>query len=195
MKNLKESLLEKGNLDCGCKVSMKLVDEMEAYGFVPSYSESFMLPLGQVTVCSNRVVACLNGAYVRFPIFQSISHCDDEMLLMKDLYVPSLFFSEKISVQRCFQTFFKSGSSDELRKISQYYRVSDVVEVEGKWYYKIKPQNWLFTSESPIRAVADDYLVVCRRINSVTGVIVYETYRPEDLVITFTYENLNPLGI
>lgn len=90
---------------------------------------------------------------------------------------------------------FKSGSSDELRKISQYYRVSDVVEVEGKWYYKIKPQNWLFTSESPIRAVADDYLVVCRRINSVTGVIVYETYRPEDLVITFTYENLNPLGI
>ena len=66
MKNLKESLLEKGNLDCGCKVSMKLVDEMEVYGFVPSYSESFMLPLGQVTVCSNRVVACLNGAYVRF---------------------------------------------------------------------------------------------------------------------------------
>ena len=71
----------------------------------------------------------------------------------------------------------------------------DVVEIEGKWYYKNHPQDWLFTSESPIRAVADDFLVVCRRINSVTGVIVYEIFKPEDLVISFGKENLNPFGI
>ncbi len=195
MKNLKESLLESGNLDCKCKVSTELVKDMEVYGFVPSYIETLMLPLGQAVVCSNRVVVSINGSYVRFPIYQTVSRCESEMLSMEKLYVPSLFFNENSSVQLCYQYYFKGGNTDNLRKISQNYKVRDVVEIEGKWYYKNHPQDWLFTSESPIRAVADDFLVVCRRINSVTGVIVYEIFKPEDLVISFGKENLNPFGI
>lgn len=193
MKNLKESLLEKGNLDSECKVSSKLIGEMEIYGFVPYSHELIMLPLGQVIACSDRVVMPINESYIRIPIYPKITRCDEEKLLIEKLYLPSLVFSESEYVKQWFRDYFKRGDSGNLRKISR--QVRDVVEIEGKWYYKIKPQNWLFTSESPIRAVADDFLVVCRRVNTVTGVIVYEAYRPEDLVITLTEENLNPFGI
>lgn len=195
MKNLKESLLEKGNLNCDCKVSTKLVGEMEIFGFVPYSHESISIipPLGQVIACSDRIILSINESNIRIPIYQTIARCDEEMLLAENLYIPSLFFSENKYVQQWFKDYFKRRNDSTLRKISN--QVHDVVEVEGRWYYKMNPQNWLFISESPIRAVADDFLVVCRRINNVTGVIVYETYRPEDLVITLTKENLSLLEI
>ena len=95
MKNLKESLLESGNLDCKCKVSTELVKDMEVYGFVPSYIETLMLPLGKAVVCSNRVVVSINGSYVRFPIYQTVSRCETEMLSM-EIYMFLLCFLVRI---------------------------------------------------------------------------------------------------
>ena len=53
----------------------------------------------------------------------------------------------------------------------------------GNYNYKIKGDEFFFSSDkSVLNAVASKFLVVCMRINTVTGELVYEVYEPEDLV-------------
>lgn len=58
-------------------------------------------------------------------------------------------------------------------------------------YYETKGNEFLFSRniDSPVRAVGEEFVVVCRRLNPITGNSILEVFNPEELYPVYQKEN------
>lgn len=191
-----QELLNAGNkLRAGQMVATNLVPKMEIYGFVPHKQEEFYLDFNMqdTRIVANRLVVIphigktvqYGGAHStvpRYPIYKAIAvNQEEKSLPLRLLRVVRL---EGISYFDAFQRKDGKGPYFKDPQIDMVKQDNDEGSNEGsKPYYKLQKGDILFYEQDieTIKAVADCFLVLCRRINDVTGCMTYELYNAEDL--------------
>lgn len=192
--SLKDFLDATGCIKKGIMVSMPLIPQMEVYGFVvlgkqeqaiemfysekPDVKSDCILPLGKVGIYSDRVLfkSADSNMSTRLPIFSEVNRPDVAQLPLLNLYVPAFAFDKKQrGIYRSFQLQKQQYKASEL---------SNVESVNGTWMYNLNPEDYVFSSHSVFKGVGDDFRIICRRINGVTGEILYEIYSPDDVYPT-----------
>lgn len=191
-KTLKDFLDTTGCIKKGMMVSMPLIPQMEVYGFVvigkqEQAIEMFcsailegksdcILPLGPVEVYGDRVVfkSVDKNMPTRLPIFSEVNRQEVAQLPLLNLYVPAFALDKK--------SYYEYQKTQQ-----QYYKVlklPNVESVDGVCMYNLTPEDYVFSSHSVFKGVGDDFRVICRRINGVTGEILYEICSPDDVYPT-----------
>lgn len=193
MTNLFDLLYSNNELTSGMIVGSKLVKELEIYGFIPYTEKTNSIPLDMRLgiIASDRFAYSLlqsssllnlpQKEHIVFPIYRKLACSDLEYdLLLKNLYVCSL-------IDNYYYKNFRSKKPinlQQLVKTSSQIFINESKEI----YYKTLPKEILMykkvsDSVDCISAVASNFLVVCRFINSITGGISYTIYPPEDLFL------------
>lgn len=192
-KNLKEMLQSGATIKAGQTVACKLVTEMNVWGFVPQKKDCSDLDLNMadIRVLHNRLqvepvdsVTNYGGVTVRrmhsYRIYKSIRLAGEaeEKLPLREIRVTRLEGIRNYDINQ------SNGGRPDLIKDA---RVSVVEEDDKKvGYYQPAEGEVLMYDESRddvVKATADSFLVVCNRINTVTGRVVYELYSAEDLCL------------
>lgn len=206
--NLLESFKQLQKLESGIWVGSHLIKEMEIYGFIPyinsdksvlEYKTShIMLNLNNVTVTSDRAVFAIekrssvlrmDTEYIVHPIMRKILiENDTQKLKLKDLYMLNM----------CMDVNYQKLRNEKLMKCD-YRRVlslSDQISVDGDMVYYTTHEDEILMYKKKvyphdkISAVASYFLVVCRYINPITGIISYSVFPPEDLVLLANKEDV-----
>lgn len=188
MRTLNDFLNEKGCVSRGQNVATTLIKEMQVYGFIPLCESKyfdflfdskfdFEPELGKIAVYGNRAIQIMKNATYRYPVFERVLLCDKDVVPLEHLYVPQYID---------YETQFRCSYKDYLRRTAKVIKPKySQIETDenGNYNYKIKGDEFFFSSDkSVLNAVASKFLVVCMRINTVSGELVYEVYEPQDLV-------------
>lgn len=193
MTNLFDLLYSNNELTSGMTVGSKLVKELEIYGFIPYTEKTNSIPLDMRLgiIASDRFAYSLlqsssllnlpQKEHIVFPIYRKLACSDLEYdLLLENLYVCSLIDNY----------YYKNFRSKKPTNLQQLVKTSSQIFINEskKVYYKTLPKEILMYKKVShsidcISAVASNFLVVCRFINSITGGISYTIYPPEDLFL------------
>ena len=192
--SLKDFLDTTGCIKKGMMVSMPLIPQMVVYGFVvigkqEQAIEMFcsailegksycILPLGPVEVYGDRVLfkSVDKNMPNRLPIFSEVNRQEVAQLPLLNLYVPAFALDKnKKSIYSSYQQQKKQYKALEL---------PNVESVDGTYVYNLSPEDYVFSSHSIFKGVGEDFRVICRRINGVTGEILYEICSSDDVYPT-----------
>lgn len=191
--NVQEILLSGKKVMAGSMVACKLIPQMEVVGFVPMKETDCYLDLGMMDtrVVANRVVvnpqeekpSHYDGMTfpkaIPYPIYKAIT------LNQEERQVP-LRFLRVISREGGSRYYSEYQMKGVVRP--QLFKDEKLVEVTNDGvvmpHYKMDPGEYTFyeNGSEVIKAVASCFEVLCRRINMVTGCLVYELYNAEDLI-------------
>lgn len=199
--NLLESFKQLQKLESGMWVGSHLITEMEIYGFIPyinsdnsvlEYKTShIMLNLNNVTVTSDRAVFAIEKRssvlrmeteYIVHPIMRKIMIGNDtKSIMLKDLYMLNM----------CLDVNYQKLRNGRLMK-KDYMKIlslSDQIVLDDDCMYYITKKDEILMykkkiyPQDKVSAVASYFLVVCRYINPITGIISYSVFPPEDLIL------------
>lgn len=175
----------------GQLVANKLIPMMEVYGFVPMKETDGYLDFNMqdMRIVANRVVVkpheekpdCFGGISTPrvqvYPIYKKIEINDKESKLpLRFLRVTAL------EGDRYYNAYQSKGEK------AGYIKASNVVQEKSEdgtltLYYQLTKGEIVLREGigMPIKCVAPCFMVICRRINTVTGYMTYELYSAEDL--------------
>ena len=184
MRTLNDFLNEKGSVSRGQNVATTLIKDMQVYGFIPLCESKYFdflfdskfdvePELGKIAVYGNRA----EKNSIRHPVFERVLLCDKDVVPLENLYVPE-YLDYKTPLRCSYKDYLRRTAKVIKPKYSQIE-----IDESGICNYKIKGDEFFFSSDkSVLNAVASKFLVVCMRINTITGELVYEVYEPKDLV-------------
>lgn len=194
MKNLNDLLYSVGVINKGQKVAMSMITKLEIHAFIPMCEYNgleFMFKdmydrepcLGKVDVYRNRIVHKVNenghNIVQRYPIFSTVSLIAENDIPLTNLYIAK-YWNEENTYKKDIREY-KEFLRHKRTRINN--RLQEIKEDENNNYvYKPNKDELFFSSDSLVTAVANRFLVVCRRINEITGDLVFETYEPNELV-------------
>ncbi len=209
--NLLESFKQLQKLESGMWVGSHLIKEMEIYGFIPyinsdnsvlEYKPShIMLNLNNVTVTSDRAVFAIekrcsvlrmDTEYIVHPIMRRIGlENGTKQLMLKDLYILSMCLDPHYQKLRNGRLI--KGEYRKLLSLSEHIGIENDIVLYTTHKDDILMYKKKTYPHEKISAVASYFLVVCRYINPITGVISYSVFPPEDLILLANKEE--PYGI
>ena len=170
-------------LTAGSKVLLPIGVDAEIYGFI-AIDNSFsnpsidMPPLGECHVLANRIMSTFDKQQHLFPIFRSVSNAIKERYPLYLLYIPR----------------FKNLSSEWDRKAYIYSMSREVpnpkvaridgIKLEEKVaYYYPKEDDLFFESNSKLRAIGSEFVVVTRRLSKLSDNVKYEVFDAHSVMI------------
>lgn len=187
-RTMQESLLSGEMLKVGQMVACRLIPQMEVYGFVPMKEDDSYLDFNMqnTRIVANRLVIkmhevradkCVELARA-YPIYKTIEHSQGEG---KQLPLRFLRVIPYEGVLKYYDEYLRSGRKGQLLKDENIIMLQE--EGSSIPYYKVADDDFYFRDDetSPIKAIAKAFLVICRRINTITGTITYELYNASDI--------------
>lgn len=194
MKNLNDLLYGVGEVNKGQKVATSLIAKLEIYAFIPMceyngidfmFNEMFDGEpfLGKVDVYGNRIVRKLKkndyNVVQRYPIFSKVSLMTESHISLTNLYIAKYWneaatYNKNIKEYKDFLRSRRTNINNRLQGIEK--------DENNNYVYKPNNDELFFSCDNLVTAVADRYYVICRRINEVTGELIYEIYEPNELV-------------
>lgn len=187
----------------GLSVGSVLENKMEIYGFIPcSYdeNESSLSLLGRPlleykAICADRIVfenmeAIGWGEKKKtriYPIYRAMVLGEEQKIPLLKIYIPDLLSNVEYMNYRRLGCR-REASSVMIKKLQEIEHIS--VENNEVLYHVTGVGQIVFFRakdflDEHIAAVAGQYMVVCRWINSITGGINYGIYSPEDLKLIY----------
>lgn len=208
MKNrstLFDKLVCDGIITAGVKVCNSILSDMEVYGFIPQdeddtalYSKKAIQLLDfnmkKTIVVSNRLAIVVEdyegvGYNVKIqekrivhPILRAVQvqeNGKEYNIPLNQVYIPK-YMDKQAYIEFKSTTSYK-GYGNGLLKLKGIQRKDEPVS----YTYSPSEDEYLFidSSSSNVRAVGNSFSVVCRRINPVTGNIVYDLFSSEELFL------------
>lgn len=203
--NLMDLLYVEGVLAAGSKVRTATLNEMEIYGFIPlTYNGDLLnwlssqlvdLTMMNTIIVSDRLAVAYDGKREVHPILRYVKLQDNDSQLesLRGLYVP------QYKTMRAYIDYRKTVNMKNAR-IPNLDRVvavdeedvtaprdpnnPDVVPTIKVAYYRPSDKDLYFcrNMNGRVQAVGEEFVVVCRRLNTVTGNSVLEVFNPEELL-------------
>lgn len=179
-------------LKCGLEVNHTLSKKMVIYGFVPVYKkdefitfDDDLLPMNEFHICCNVLTSKRFDDYtnkyktVTKPIFDIVKVCDkSEKLILNEIYEPELTNTQpnEYSKMRSYRN----------TRFSKKYSRPEIIEKSTsdpqQYLYNTTRGEYLFLDHNnDVRGVGNDFMVICRYINPVTGQIDFSMFRPDEL--------------
>lgn len=206
--NLIDILHTEGSLTAGKMVCTSLLPELEVYGFIPIEENDRMIYNNDVVplidfkmqntiVVSNRlVVVCqdyVKGTLTRIeekrivhPITKKVSLQEDGKtysIHLQQLYLPKFIGQEAyLEYKRCV---VYRGYGNKLVKLEGISTRKNEDTNILEYFYTPKCDELLFGNHLPemSTAISSSFVVVCRRVNPVTGNIAFELFNPEEIYV------------
>lgn len=189
MANIYDKITGGGIINRGTKVKLPIVGEAYIYGFVPIDEDDFFEfsilndldgpALGPACVIGNRVVFSIDGKFSRFPLFSTIRSITEEKYPIYLLYVPKLLKSPYSS----HLTAYKYSMQNE-KPHQNIGKVNGIkLIMEGTPYYYPQQNEFLFSCNSLLRAIANTFAVVTRRKSGDNELVVYEVFNPSEVEV------------
>ncbi len=198
--NLQETILKEKQLSSEASIASNLIPKMEIYGFIPYCSFESMEAI--LTSCSAHkhklkgVSVCdidkneykiysdrIKSYDIIIPFYKHLSYILDESQYDTDMvYVPT-------DVEIIDGITSKLNGNNRYTKKSYIYTIKKsplrdlyfIDETDNETVYRVfKKSHYIFKNEF-IKAASEDFLVLCRYINAITGRVDYAVYEPTEL--------------
>lgn len=207
--NLMDILHEEGTLYAGKMVSTSILPELEVYGFIPIddddrviYNDDVMqlldFKMENSLVVSNRLVIVCQD-YVKYgsstrigekrivhPIVKKVSLQDNGKtysIHLQQLHLPKFMKQDGyLEYRRCV---VYRGYGNKLVKLEGISTKKNEATNTVEYYYTPNSNELLFGDRLPEKptAISSSFVVVCRRVNPVTGNVVFDLFNPEELFV------------
>ena len=194
------TLLEQGEqLKSGMVVNHTLSNDMVIYGFVPLYNnddgliafDNDLIAMDESRVCCNVLTTTrytdgdygkdCRKAFYTYPIFNRVSVCQETQdLFLSQIYVPELAATNRNEYNRIRS--YKHTSY--YNKFSRPGIIEKSPDNPKAYIYHTTPGEFLFQDEiNAVRGVGNEFLVICRHTNRVTGNLDFALFRTSELFI------------
>lgn len=192
-RNLQEILQSGLICKAGQIVSTPLFPQMEVFGFVPMKETDRYLDFNMrdTRIVANRVVVApqeekpdiFGGTSIKrigvYPIYKVIGTSEAEQKL-------PLRFLRVIAMEgnKYYEDYQRKGERAAYVKSPKVIMEKNDEDERPVLFYQLDKGDLVLkeSEELPIKCVTPCFLVLCRRINTITGCMTYELYNPEDLV-------------
>ncbi len=204
--NVKDYFDREKKITAGLSVGSVLENKMEIYGFIPcayDENESCLSLLGRPlleykAICADRIVfenvEKIEWGEKRlpkiYPIYRAMVVGVKKKIPLLNIYVPDLLSrAEYINYRKLGNR--REASPVMMKKLQEVEQISIENDADsGVLYYTTELNQIVFFRSKnfidiQIAAVARQYMIVCRWINSITGRINYGVYSPEDLKLVY----------
>ena len=193
------TLLEQGEqLKSGKVVNHTLSNDMVIYGFVPLYNNDGLIAFDNDLVAMDESRVCCNvltttrytaegfgkdckKAFYTYPIFDRVSVCKETQdLFLSQIYVPELAATNR-------NEFNRIRSYKQTSFHNKFSRPGIIEKAPGDskaYIYHTTPGEYLFQDEyDTVRGVGNEFLVICRHTNQITGHLDFALFRTSELFI------------
>lgn len=203
--NLVDLLYTEGVLAAGSKVRTAILNDMEIYGFIPlTYNGDLLnwlssqvvdLTMMNTIIVSDRLAVSYDGKREVHPILRYVRLQDNDSQLesLRGMYVP------QYKTMRAYTEYRKTvnirnariPNLDRIVAVDEEDETAprdpnnpDVVPTIKVAYYLPSDKDLYFSRNmnGRVQAVGEEFVVVCRRLNTVTGNSVLEVFNPEELL-------------
>lgn len=203
--NLMDLIYTEGVLAAGSKVRTTTLDEMEIYGFIPLTNNEDLLnwvssqvvdlTMMNTIIASDRLAVSYDGMREVHPILRYVRLQDNDSQLesLRSLYVPQyktkreyINYRKNVNIRNA-----RIPNLDRIIAVDEEDKEAprdpnnpDIVPTIKVAYYLPSDKDLYFcrNMNGSVQAVGEEFVVVCRRLNTVTGNSVLEVFNPEELL-------------